>query len=263
VQPGDIISITKKYDGTSGISAHVLCKTELGWKQKISKWLTGEEFFKYDFLFSSRKVIRNPFYNPGFNKKGGGYYGEGGLVYDAADEYLRPYLEKSMTLYYEIIGYLPTGAFIQKNNDFGMKCPVVGGDYKIGENFDVRIYRVTLTNIEGVVHEFSPREVQTWCIDRCLKPVHEYYYGYAKDLYPDLVVDDSWCDNFIERLSNDANFDMELQESECINDVPAEGIVIKIDNMRSEAFKLKTFAHLDKKQKLLDKGKSDMEETTK
>jgi hypothetical protein len=93
-----------------------------------------------------------------------------------------------------------------------------------------------------------------------LKPVHEYYYGYAKDLYPDLVVDDSWCDNFIERLSNDANFDMELQESECINDVPAEGIVIKIDNMRSEAFKLKTFAHFDKKQKLLDKEESDMED---
>ena len=42
-----------------GISAYVLCKQDLNWKQKIAKWLTGEEFNKYDYLYASRTVIKN------------------------------------------------------------------------------------------------------------------------------------------------------------------------------------------------------------
>ena len=63
IRPDDLISITAKIHGTSGISARVLCKQELNWKQKIAKWLTGEEFNIYDGLYSSRTVIKNQFYN--------------------------------------------------------------------------------------------------------------------------------------------------------------------------------------------------------
>ena len=48
---------------TSAISAYVLCKQELNGRQKIAKWLTGEEFNKYDYLWSSRSVIKNKYYN--------------------------------------------------------------------------------------------------------------------------------------------------------------------------------------------------------
>lgn len=58
LHPNDLISITSKVHGTSGISAYVLCKQELNWKQKIARWLTGEEFDKYDYLYSSRSVIK-------------------------------------------------------------------------------------------------------------------------------------------------------------------------------------------------------------
>lgn len=42
---------------------------------------------------------------------------------------------------------------------------------------------------------------------------------------------------------------MECNSPSCANAVPHEGIVIKIENMKSEAFKLKCFKFLDRSQK--------------
>lgn len=275
IQPDDLISITEKIHGTSGISARVLCKQELNWKQKIAKWLTGEEFNIYDGLYSSRTVIKNPYYNKNVS---GGYYGCD--VWAEANKVVKGCLSKGMTVYYEIVGFLPNGGYIQKNYDYGCIPPStvtkfpVGAErayyitnadgthtfYKEGIHFKVRIYRVTLTNVDGIVHEFSAREVQQWCKQVGLTPVTEYYYGYAKDLYPDLNPSEHWTENFMARLANDKNFNMEMNSPSCNNKVPHEGIVIKIENMKSEAFKLKCFKFLDKEGKELDKGETNIED---
>ena len=123
------------------------------------------------------------------------------------------------------------------------------------------IYRITLTNEDGVVHEFSPREVQIWCKNNNLKAVTEFYYGLAGDLYPDLDKSSHWCENFIERLADDKNFFMEMNSPDCINKVPHEGIVIKIDDMKSRAWKLKCFKFINKEQELLDKGITNIEDS--
>lgn len=275
IRPDDLISITEKIHGTSGISARVLCKQELNWKQRIAKWLTGEEFNIYDGLYSSRTVIKNQFYN---KNVGGGYYGCD--VWAEADKVVKTCLIKGMTVYYEIVGYLPNGGYIQKNYDYGcippstvIKFPagaerayyITNADgthtfYKEGTHFKVRVYRVTLTNVDGIVHEFSAREVQQWCKQVGLTPVTEYYYGYAKDLYPDLNISEHWTENFMARLANDKNFNMEMNSPSCNNKVPHEGLVIKIENMKSEAFKLKCFKFLDKEGKELDKGETNIED---
>lgn len=91
-------------------------------------------------------------------------------------------------------------------------------------------------------------------------PVKEYYYGYAKDLYSDLDINNHWYENFLEKLTNDKNFNMEMDSPSCINKVPHEGIVIKKENMRSEAFKLKCFKFLNKEQKSLDMGDINIED---
>ena len=78
--------------GTSGISANVLCRQELNWRQKIAKWLTGEEFNRYDYLYSSRTVIKNKFYN---KNVGDGFYGVD--VWAEADKIVRPCLAKGQT----------------------------------------------------------------------------------------------------------------------------------------------------------------------
>lgn len=254
LHPSDLISITSKVHGTSGISAYVLCKQELNWKQKIARWLTGEEFDKYDYLYSSRSVIKNQYYNKSVQ---GGFYGVD--VWKYADDIVRPCLSKGMTAYYEIIGFLPNGGYIQKNYDYGCLPPVGDEAYTYGKHFGVQIYRVTITNVSGKVHEFSAREVQLWAQMVGLVPVEQYYYGYAKDLYPDLDPSEHWNENFLSKLANDKNFYMECNSPTCDNKVPHEGIVIKIENMKSEAFKLKCFKFLDGEGKALDKGEVDIE----
>lgn len=59
IQPDSLISITYKMHGTSGISSYVLCKKQLNWKEKfLSKWFSIIDT-RYDYIYSSRRVIKN------------------------------------------------------------------------------------------------------------------------------------------------------------------------------------------------------------
>ena len=262
IKPNDIISITEKVHGTSGISAYVLCKTIGKWYErlvvKIINLFGGNTEIapNYDYLYASRTVIKNRYYN---KKVSNGFYGVD--VWKYADDIIRPYLQKGMTVYYEIVGFLPNGGYIQKDYDYGCMPPKEGEKYTLGKHFDIYVYRVTLTNATGQVHEFSAKEVQQWCATIGLQSVREWYYGYAKDLYPDISIEEHWNENFLQRLANDKQFHMELNSPSCSNKVPHEGIVIKIENMKSEAFKLKCFKFLDKEGKALDKGETNIEDT--
>ena len=254
INPEDIIHISEKVHGTSFISANVLCKTKLTLIQKIYKYITKDNLYSYDNVYSSRKVVQNLNYN---TTKSSGYYGCD--VYGEANKIIAPILEKGMTIYAEIIGFTPGGGYVQKNYDYGFVCPK-DGNYVYNENFGIKVYRITLTNVDGIVHEFSTQEVQIWCKNHDLVPVNEYYYGKASKLYPEIVSSEDWTKDFIDKLANDKNFHMEEKSPSCKNKVPHEGIVIKIENMKSQAFKLKCFAFLDKKQKDLDKGVDDIED---
>lgn len=255
ITPDSLIQMSYKIHGTSGISANVLCRQNLTWKQKIAKWLTGEEFNKYDYIYASRTVIKNKYYN---ENSGSGYYGVD--VWAEADKVVRPCLAKGQTAYYEIVGYLPNGGCIQKKYDYGCIPPKEGEAYTHEKHFKVRIYRVTFTNVDGKVLEYTPRQVQQWCARVGLTPVEECYYGKAGDLYPDLDTTTHWSENFIDRLSNDERFYMEKDSPHCKNKVPHEGLVIKIENGLSQAFKLKCFRFLNKEQELLDKGEANIED---
>ena len=266
IKPGDLISITEKVHGTSGISAYVLCKTPRAWNNKACAWIAKNIFrlnligdvdhcIEYDYLYASRTVIKNKFFNKNVTD---GFYGVD--VWKYADNLVKPCLQKGMTVYYEIVGFLPNGGYIQKGYDYGCIPPKEGDVYQHGVHFKVMVYRVTLTNASGNVHEFSAREVQQWCKFVGLTPVTEYYYGFASDLYPELKVEEHWNENFIQMLANDKRFHMECDSPTCDNKVPHEGIVIKSENMKSEAFKLKCFKFLDKEGKALDKGESNIED---
>ena len=266
IKPGDLISITEKVHGTSGISAYVLCKTPRAWNNKACAWIAKNIFrlnligdvdhcIEYDYLYASRTVIKNKFFNKNVTD---GFYGVD--VWKYADNLVKPCLQKGMTVYYEIVGFLPNGGYIQKGYDYGCIPPKEGDVYQHGVHFKVMVYRVTLTNAAGNVHEFSAREVQQWCKFVGLTPVTEYYYGFASNLYPELNVEEHWNENFIQMLANDKRFHMECDSPTCDNKVPHEGVVIKSENMKSEAFKLKCFKFLDKEGKALDKGESNIED---
>ena len=206
-------------------------------------------------MYASRTVIKNQYYN---KNVGNGFYGVD--VWKYADAVVRPWLQKGMTAYYEILGFLPNGGYIQKGYDYGCIPPKEGDVYQYGVHFKVLIYRITLTNVDGNVHEFSAREVQQWCKNNGLVAVNQYYYGYAGKLYPHLDPQEHWNENFLQLLANDKDFYMECDSPTCDNKVPHEGVVIKVENMKSEAFKLKCFKFLDKEGKALDKGESNIED---
>lgn len=247
VKPDDIISVTEKVHGTSGISAYVICNRPLTFVEKVINFFSKNKLkaVEYDYLWSSRKVVKNPYYNELVNE---GFYGVD--VWGYAHEILKPHLTKGLTVYYEIIGYLPNGGAIQslkgKAYDYGCVPPEEGEKYTYNKHFNIKVYRVTYTNPDGTVYEFSAKQVQQWCQANGLVPVRELYYGYAKDLYPDLDPTNHWNENFIQRLSNDKRFYMEELSPSCFNKVPHEGIVIKIENSKSEAYKLKCFAFLQR-----------------
>ena len=256
IQPDSLISLTYKMHGTSGISSRVLCYKPYSMWQKIKMKLginVPRERY-YDYLWSSRTVIKDPYYNPNVSQ---GYYNVD--VWKLAHDVVSPKLLKGMSAYYEICRFLPNGNYIQKDFDYGCIPPKSEGDYKEGVNFKIYIYRLTYTNEDGNVFEFSARQVQQWCNENGLHPVIEAYYGYAKDLYSDLDIGNHWNENFIDRLANDKNFYMELDSPHCTNKVPHEGLIIKIENFKSEAFKLKCNRFLNKETELLDKGYSDIE----
>lgn len=271
ITPDSWIHISTKFHGTSGISAYVQCLKVNPIRAKIVDWVINNLWNKplnlfmktkyesnlvtreYNHLCASRTTIKNGEYNPNANK---GYYSFN--IWTEADKIVAPHLDKGMTAYYEIIGYLPGNRYIQKEYDY--KYTPGGEQCVYNVNFGIRIYRVTYTNVDGKVHEFSPREVQIWAKEHELIPVTELYYGKARDLYPDLVIDEKFGDNFMNRLANDENFYMECKSPDCNNDVPHEGVVIKIDNGRSAAFKLKCFKFLNKEQKSQDAGEVNIED---
>lgn len=240
IGPNDLLSITQKIHGTSGISAFVMCNKEKTWKDKIIDFINDKilklkpiDYIDYEYLFASRTKVLNK-YSQREPEKSVWYY---------AHEFIKPRLIPGMTIYYEIVGFMPTGGCIQKGYDYGCIPPTQ--DYKPELNFKVRPYRITLTNVKGEVHEFSAREVQQWCKENFLTPVYQHYYGYAKDLYPQINPNDEYYgQKFMENLANEEKFFMEQKDPTCRNDVYAEGVVIKKENMKSEAFKLKCFAFI-------------------
>ena len=71
-----------------------------------------------------------------------------------------------------------------------------------------------------------------------------------------------WQEQMLSRLKNDQYMDMEMDEPLCINKLPREGIVLRInDDPLTEAFKLKCLKFLNKEAEDVDKGKADSEMT--
>ena len=171
-------------------------------------------------------------------------------------------LKKGMTVYYEICGFLPNGNYIQKGFDYGCVPPIEGEKYTINKHFKVYVYRITYTNVAGKVFEFSARQVQDWCKANGLDAVPQLYYGYASDLYTlltglDVEEDlDDWRINFLKALKKQYN---EADCCMCANKVPEEGVVLRIEKNKFEAYKVKSVRFLERETKLLDKGEVDIE----
>lgn len=243
IKPDSLISITSKFHGTSAVVSNALVKKQLNLFEKLLKFLKVNIVdTEYNMLYSSRRVIKNEFF---INKDTSGFYDED--IWGITANKIYPFITKGMSVYYEIVGFTPSGQQIQKDYDYGCES----------NQHEIYIYRITNTNADGAVHEFSAKQVQEWCENNGFKSVVELYYGYAKDLFSDIAQDKDFGDIFVDKLREKY---LEKQCTVCKNKVPNEGIVLRVDELGSRALKLKSFAFLQKETKDLDKGNIDMEE---
>ena len=252
INTNSLISITYKIHGTSGISSKILVNKNLNWYEKaLIKLGVKIQTQEYSIITASRTVIKSETSDPGF-------YGED--IWKIASKHLENYLVNGMTFYYEICGYTPSGKFIQKDYDYGCTKPL-SDEYIEGINYKIFIYRITQTNIDGKVFEFSAKQVQDWCKKNGLNAVPELYYGYASDLtcehrydlyYKDVDFKDAFLDE-VKRLYNEKDCYL------CKNKLSEEGCVVRIEGLELEAYKCKSVRFLEKETLQLDKGEIDIE----
>jgi len=258
IKPEDKVCISTKWHGTSSIYSNIptLNPLPLKWFEKfinlflpVSKKIQRTEE-KYDLVYASRTVIKNQYINenvtPGFYKVD---------VWKYIADIIKPYVPEDMTIYGEIVGYLPgTSTPIQKTSgayDYGCEP----GECKFMP------YRIVTD------HEWNATEVYEWTCElmntiqktdenayKHLAPLPIVYIGTLQELYPDIPTDQHWHEAVLERMKNDEkNFGMEKNEPYCKNKVPREGIVIRKEDNTKMAFKLKCLKFYEAEGKNLGK----------
>ena len=234
----DHVTITYKLHGTSGWASNVLVKKELPWYEKFAKWLgltIGDEWF--DLVYGSRRVVKNKHFDP----KGQDHYYSSNIWSEMVAKYdLRNKIPTGYTLYYEIVGYTADGGFIQKGFDYG--C-----EYKEAKLY---VYRVTFTNVDGLVYNLSTPEAKTFTEKIGLEfvpvlSVNDRLKMYQANKLPGGEVDYKDIINNLELKYNGKNCYM------CNGRVPEEGVVIRKEGnpFAFEAFKLKSFDFLEYESK--------------
>lgn len=274
IQPTDNVLITNKLHGTSGIYANIPVKSPvklplynrlINFTHKkltqlvewLSKKVVNDYKIEYGNVYSSRGVIKNQYINKNVTS---GFYGTD--VWGDINEIIKPYVEKGMTVYGEICGYI-TGSnkMIQKGYDYGCNP---------GENFFMP-YRITTTEEDGTKREWEVMEVYEWTVKlidehpelkRKIQPITILYNGTLSDLYPDISIQSHWHENVLEAMKKDKkHFHMEEIEKRCKSSkVPVEGICIrKVNDPIAECFKLKTVRFFEREKSSIDDGEVDME----
>lgn len=279
LNPTDIVDISVKCDGTSFIMGNLKVREPKIWMTRIpfidellvrlfiklpTRWQKWNEH--YEDIYSSRSKIRsnNQFYssknNPFVQTTNSSDFSGLDQVFEQYGNLLKGMIPKGITIYGEIIGYVPnthTGIQTRGGKVYDYGC-------QPGEN-KLMIYRVTEMTKKGAIREYEVSEVLEF-IDN-LVATHPsiannifrlpiLYHGQLSELYPELSIENHWHENFVVRLKQDKTlFKMECKEPLCKNSVWREGIIIRVANDPvKEAYKLKCASYLKTESDDISKG---------
>lgn len=245
VTPGALCIVTEKLHGTSARSGYLKRETELQppwWKF----WAKPRKVVSYDRVYGSRNVA---------------YFNDKAPVSANPDEHGQSLklnyrwicdqdldLHKGETVYYEIVGYEGNERPIMGRHSLGKTDPVhkeirqqygvdsVVYDYgcKPGE-WEMYVYRITMTNEDGVVTELSWDQVRGRCATLGVKHVPEIY----RFIYGEGIVDRE------QLLVNCAAW---ARGKSLLGDHLREGLCLRVEShVLNEAFKYKgfEFCHLE------------------
>jgi tRNA-binding EMAP/Myf-like protein len=245
------ITITRKYHGSSLIISNVLVKRKLNLIEKVlNKFGINIPKVEYGFIISSGKPKSNiPKFidsiSTNWKNLGQSFYKED--IWKKSYNLYSKTIEKGITMYAEIVG-----------------DGVQGADYTYGFDFNVFVYRITMTNYDGNVYEFAWKDLKKYCEKYGLNFVDEYFDGTVKEYLNknNILTTESTeifeeyqyyiQQSFLQTLTKEY---LNKSYQDCKVD---EGICIKKSDT-NEILKLKSPNFLLKEQKLLDEGVAEVE----
>ena len=176
---GDEVEITLKMHGTSQRTGFLPVFS--GFRRTIWDKLfrrDGEPIYTYDIVTGTRRTV--------INGEDGGYYGSNAFRMPHS-ELFRGKLWKGETVYYEVVGFTDTGVPImaecgnKKLNDkdfvkqYGQTTTFSYG--RESPNSDIYVYRMTMTNEDGNVVEYTPDFMRYRCEQMGVKTVPVFWKG--------------------------------------------------------------------------------------
>ena len=197
---GDHIEITRKLHGTSGRTAHT--KVFKGMKRTFLDFILrreGTPIYDWGYVSGTRRTVLDNY--------DGGYYGNDSFR-EKWHKFFEGKLWKGETVYYEIVGFIDNGTpimspgsnakvgkdFVKKYGDttiFSYGCVPSGkktmhgtdeyGDFLVdidAPQNDVYVYRMTMTNDDGEVVEYTPDFMRYRCEQMGVKTVPVHFNGF-------------------------------------------------------------------------------------
>ena len=265
-RPNDQIEISLKMHGTSQRTGYL--PVLKGYKRTLIDRLLrrdGTPIYDWGYVSGTRRTVLENYE--------GGYYGDN----EFREQHSKTFegkLQKGESVYYEVVGFTNTGASImasssnKKLNDpdfikqygdttvFSYGCDPNGkrvlygrddeGAFSIEEavpQSDIYVYRMTLTNEDGYVVEYTPDFMRYRCEQMGVKCVPVFYKGYIPEytLLPDAVGSPQETDA--------GAYIMKIAEDFCDGPDPVgkthvrEGVVVRIINRpKFAAYKHKNFS---------------------
>lgn len=186
-KPGDEIEITLKMHGTSQRTAYLPILK--GYKRTIWDKLFGREgtpIYDWGYVSGTRRTVLDDW--------DGGFYGSNAFRKQHHDKFVGK-LHKGEEVYYEVVGFTDSGTPIMgKGNNkkldkdfvkqygeetvFSYGCSSDGSD---APQSDLYVYRMTMTNEDGDVVEYSPDFMRYRCEQMGVKCVPVMWRGFADE----------------------------------------------------------------------------------
>ncbi|MDD5021839.1 MAG: hypothetical protein PHR82_06920 [Endomicrobiaceae bacterium] len=202
-KPGDEVEITLKMHGTSGRTAYLpvfKCYKRSLWDRLRRK--TGKPVYEWGYVSGTRRVVLDNY--------DGGFYGSNAFREHHSKQF-EGKLMKGETVYYEIVGFTDSGVPImptcsnKKLNDkdfvkqygeqtvFSYGCSSTGNrgcgiTQEPAPRSDCYVYRMTITNEDGFVVEYTPDFMRYRCEQMGVKTVPVFWKGFIPDVENDTVV---------------------------------------------------------------------------
>lgn len=199
-KPGDEIEITLKMHGTSQRTGYL--PVFQGYKRTFKDWLLrreGKPIYDWGYVSGTRRTVLDNY--------DGGYYGSN----EFREQHSKTFegkLWKGETVYYEVVGFTHTGApiMVEGNNEklgkdfvkqygkttvFSYGCDPEGESFKheyadcwdginvreFKPQSDIYVYRMTMTNEDGAVVEYTPDFMRYRCEQMGVKTVPVMWKG--------------------------------------------------------------------------------------